>query len=152
MNGERHSALVDELWRSTDMRAEARVARGAMSEGNRNLLCRIAEALERRAAARRVLASDDVDAEPAEFVGLTDESIEGSCWFSCTLAAYHSDSLAYLPFEQRETRLRQWAQHGLQRRRGPKRRPYWDLLALVHCSGPHDLSSRSFAFKVTTDL
>jgi hypothetical protein len=100
-------ALVDELWQSADRCAEARKARSALTAADRNRLGRIAQTLEQRAAARRVLASD-LGVEPVESVGMTDERLEGLLVL-LTLAAHHSDSLLYLPFELREAKLREWA-------------------------------------------
>lgn len=102
-------ALVDELWRSADLRSEARVARSALNAEDRVQLGRIAQALEQRAAARLVLNSDNLGTEPAESVGITtDERLE-DLLVLLTLATHHSDSLLYLPSDLREARLRHWA-------------------------------------------
>jgi len=101
-------ALVDELWQSGDLRGEAREARSSLTAADRNRLGQIALVLERRVAARHVLAPD-LSAQPAEATGMTDERLEGLLVL-LTLAAHHSDTLLYLPFELREARLRQWAE------------------------------------------
>ena len=103
-------ALVDELWQSPDLHGGARAASAALTAGDRALLGRILEALEARAAARRLLRSKNADAGPAlAAVPVAQEECFEGLLVLLTLAAHHSDSLLYLPPHLREARLESWA-------------------------------------------
>ena len=103
-------ALVDELWQSPDLHGRARAASAALTAGDRTLLGRILEALEARAAARRLLRPKNENAESAlTTVLVAQEKCFEGLLVLLTLAAHHSDSLLYLPPHLREARLESWA-------------------------------------------
>ncbi|MER9796988.1 hypothetical protein NKJ36_07535 [Mesorhizobium sp. M0142] len=98
--------IVDSLWQSTDQQAAARKARLTLDATDRDRLGEIAQTLRERSIRQRSDRSGGHESQPIR-QGSVD--IEGLLVL-LTFAVHHSDTLAYLPTEEREGRLREWAE------------------------------------------
>ncbi|TGT57752.1 hypothetical protein EN813_037695 [Mesorhizobium sp. M00.F.Ca.ET.170.01.1.1] len=95
--------IVDSLWQSADRQAAARKVQSTLDTAQKARLEQIARVLRDGAARRR--SGGDAAQQPTKLDGA---GIEGLLTL-LTLAVYHSDGLSYLPIDEREKRLQDWA-------------------------------------------